>query len=144
MKREPGRSKEAIEFAKSQRATANEFAATVWQWIRNRQCCGQKFRREFPIPPYTVDFCCVESRLVIEIDGAPHFMENGIVHDRARDRFLRDKGYEILRIPGYDVIRDGRSVIERIERFVREHIESDPSPPTPLPETGRGEQQKLS
>lgn len=52
-------SKEAIDFARSQRQEANRFAWTVWQWLRNRKCLGQKFRREFPIPPYTADFCCL-------------------------------------------------------------------------------------
>ncbi len=39
MKRSRARSPEAIEFARSQRAVANEFADTVWQWVRNRQIC---------------------------------------------------------------------------------------------------------
>jgi very-short-patch-repair endonuclease len=41
----------AIDFARTERATANEFATTVWQWVRNCQIHGQKFRREVAIPP---------------------------------------------------------------------------------------------
>ena len=51
MKRSRARSPEAIEFARAERATANEFAITVWQWVRNRQIANQIFRREYPIPP---------------------------------------------------------------------------------------------
>ncbi len=143
MKRSQARSKPSIEFAKNQRHTSNEFATTVWQWIRNRQCCNQKFRREVPIPPYTVDFCCVELKLIIEIDGEHHISEAGIEHDRIRDQYLRGLGYQILRIPGYDVIRDGGEVIERIRCFVNAAIQAvNPSPPTPLPEAGRGELEK--
>ena len=83
MKRREARSSESIEFAKNQRRTANEFASTVWQWIRNRQIEGVKFRREFPIRPYTVDFCSVEERLIIEVDGQAHFSEEGERHDHA-------------------------------------------------------------
>ena len=68
MKRSRARSPEAIEFAGSQRAGANEFTGAVWQWIRNRQICNQKFRREYPIFPYTADFCCVALKLIIEIE----------------------------------------------------------------------------
>ena len=75
MKRSRARDPEAIEFARDQRATANEFARTVWQWVRNRQVCRQKFRREYPVPPYTADFCCVELKLILEVDGADHFTE---------------------------------------------------------------------
>ena len=73
----PARDPEAIEFARDQRATANEFARTVWQWVRNRQVCRQKFRREYLLPPYTADFCCVELKLILEVDGADHFTEAG-------------------------------------------------------------------
>jgi very-short-patch-repair endonuclease len=143
MKRSHGRSEESIEFAKSQRQTSNEFASNVWQWIRNRQCYNQKFRREFPIPPYTVDFCCIELQLIIEIDGEHHLTIEGIEHDRIRDQYLRRLGYQILRIPGYDVIRDNGDVRERIREFVQAAIHAvDPSPPSPLPEAGRGEQEK--
>jgi very-short-patch-repair endonuclease len=91
----------------------------VWQWIRNRQIFGQKFRREFPIPPYAPDFCCVELRLVIEIDGECHFTEEGRAHDRVRDRFVGRCGYRILRIAGYDVVPDDGKVIQSIREFVQ-------------------------
>ncbi|QDV22342.1 hypothetical protein Q31a_06260 [Aureliella helgolandensis] len=141
MKRSKARSEPAIEFAKAQRASSNEFASTVWQWLRNRQCCGQKFRREFPIPPYTVDFCCAELKLVIEIDGESHFTKDGLEHDRQRDAYLRRIGYQVLRIPGYAVIRDGRDVIEQIQVFVEAGMVAlSPPPPNPLsPKRGEGE-----
>ena len=83
MKHSRARSPEAIQFARDQRATANEFARTVWQWVRNRQVCRQKFRREYPLPPYTADFCCVELKLILEVDGADYFTKA----DQERDRF---------------------------------------------------------
>jgi very-short-patch-repair endonuclease len=103
---------------------ANEFAATVWQWLRNRQIDRKKFRREHPIPPYTVDFCCVEERLVIEVDGEPHLTEAAHRYDRDRDRFLNQLGYKVLRIPGYEVIREDGQALQKIRDFVREAIAS--------------------
>ena len=117
---------------------ANEFVSIVWQWIRNRQCCKQKFRREYPIPPYTVDFCCVEIGLVIEIDGEHHLTPEGIEHDRIRDRFLNSQGFQVLRIQGYDIIRDGPASRARIYAFVKAAIafaleRERASPPRPHP-----------
>src|SRR5512137_1243411 len=100
MKRSRARSPDAIEFARSQRAAANEFAGTVWQWVRNRQIGNQKFRREYAIPPYTADFCCVELRLIVEIDGSDHLTEDGRQRDRVRDDFLNRRGYRVMRISG--------------------------------------------
>jgi very-short-patch-repair endonuclease len=114
MKRSRARSPEAIEFARFQRAGANEFTHTVWQWLRNRQICNQKFRREHPIPPYTADFCCVALKLIIEVDGADHFTAAGQERDRVRDEFLSRQGYRVVRISGYEVLRAGNEVLELI------------------------------
>jgi very-short-patch-repair endonuclease len=101
---------------------ANEFARTVWQWVRNRQICGQKFRREYPIPPYTADFCCVELKLILEIDGRDHFTEARQERDSERDEFLNREGYRVVRIAGFDVLRDGKEVLEMIREEVRKRM----------------------
>ena len=122
MKHSRARDPEAIEFARDQRATANEFARTVWQWVRNRQVCRQKFRREYPLPPYTADFCCVELKLILEVDGADHFTEAGRERDRVRDEALAREGYLVVRISGFDVLREPERVCQGIEERVRERM----------------------
>ena len=54
MNRRPQRDDDALQFARDQRATANEFAQDVWQMVRNRRCRNQKFRREYAVPTYTI------------------------------------------------------------------------------------------
>ena len=135
MKKSKARLKQNIDFAKSQRRMASDYVLIVWQWLRNRQVLGQKFRREHPVPPYTVDFFCVELGLVIEIDGQPHLSPEGIAHDRVRDRFMKSLGYEVLRIPGYEILRDSQTARNRIAGFVkialdgREKVDSDSAGP---------------
>ncbi|NNE00798.1 MAG: DUF559 domain-containing protein [Pirellulaceae bacterium] len=120
-KRQPRqRNSETTQFARDQRATANEFAGDVWQMVRNRGCCGEKFRREYVIEPYTVDFCCIALKLVIEVDGEHHFREVGKSHDQKRDAFLRKLGYEVLRIPGYEVLSEPGFVRARIKNAINE------------------------
>jgi very-short-patch-repair endonuclease len=122
MKRSPARAPEAIEFARDQRAAANEFSQVVWQCVRNRKVCGQKFGREYPLPSYTADFCCVEWKLVLEIDGADHATEAGRERDRVRDEALGSQGYQVVRIPGFDVVREPERVRQWIEERVRERM----------------------
>ena len=122
MKRSQARSPDAIEFARAERAMANEFANTVWQWIRNRQIHNQKFRREYAIPPYTADFCCIELKLILEIDGAKHFTAEGKQRDLVRDEFLEGQGYRVMRISGYDVLREPGESLEIIRQHVRERM----------------------
>src|SRR5439155_14497954 len=57
---------------------------TLWYALRYGQL-GCRFRRQFPIPPYIVDFACLEAQLVVECDGGQH-AEPG-EHDR-RDAVL--------------------------------------------------------
>ena len=116
--RRSARSEDAISFAREQRRMSNEFARTLWEWLRSRRCSGQKFRREYPIPPYTADFCCVGLKLIIEVDGQHHMDDSG--RDEQRDQFLRNQGYQILRIPGYDILNAPGKVIEKIEAMIDE------------------------
>jgi len=45
---------------------------TLWQALRNRQLAGLKFRRQHPLGPFILDFCCPARMLVVEVDGAAH------------------------------------------------------------------------
>ena len=112
------RNDDAIQFARDQRARANEFAQDSWQMVRNRRCGNQKFRHEYPIPPYTVEFCCVALKLIIEVDGEHHQTEEGRRHDQRRDRYLAERGYKVLRIPGYEVLHDPAGVRRQIETAI--------------------------
>ena len=101
--RRSNRHPDRIEFARNQRARANEFAHDVWQLLRASRIRGQKFRREHSIAPYTVDFVCLALKLVVEVDGKNHQTEQGQRHDQIRDRFLQSQGFEVLRFDGYQV-----------------------------------------
>ena len=94
--------------------------------VRSRRCRDQKFRREYPIPPYTVDFCCVAVKLIVEVDGEHHQTDEGRLHDQRRDRYLAEQGYEVLRIPGYEVLRDATAVRRQIEHAIDERINQRP------------------
>jgi very-short-patch-repair endonuclease len=138
-KRSHERQTERIDFARDQRQQANEFAQDVWQMVRAGRMLGEKFRREHPFGSYTLDFVCLDLRLVIEIDGKHHLTEEGLRRDARRDAFLRAQAFTVLRFRGYEVTQDIAAVRRRIEQAVRELRSANPSPPTPLPETGRGE-----
>ncbi len=119
------RDTEAIDFAKFQRSTSNSFARTLWQLLRGRRCAGMKFWREYPIPPYTADFCCVQLKLVVEVDGEHHHTDAGRLYDKRRDRFLTKQGYTVLRFPGYEVERELSSILHVIEETIYRLLAED-------------------
>ncbi|HEX9096919.1 MAG TPA: DUF559 domain-containing protein [Candidatus Dormibacteraeota bacterium] len=97
--------------ARRLRNNMTETERRVWSRLRSRQVGGFKFRRQVPVGPYVVDFMCVSDRLAIEVDGAGHEDED---RDEHRSRFLRDRGYRVLRIPANDVDESMDDVIRGI------------------------------
>src|SRR4029453_15244765 len=57
--------------ARKLRKTMSLPEAMIWKRIRGAQL-GVKFRRQHPIGPCVADFCCLEARLMVEIDGDIH------------------------------------------------------------------------
>ena len=56
------------------RNSQTEAEKHLWFFLRKSNL-GIKFRRQYPIGPYIVDFCSLEKRLVIELDGGQHQQE---------------------------------------------------------------------
>ena len=76
----------------------------------------------YPIPPYTADFCCTALKLIIEVDGESHQSAVGQCRDEARDRFLAEQGYLVLRLRGYEVLRDPASARCQIEQAIEQRL----------------------
>jgi very-short-patch-repair endonuclease len=90
---------------------------------------GVKFRRQHPIGPFFVDFCCVERRLVIELDGGQHATQRDA--DARRTTFLADEGYHVIRFWDNEALTNLNGVLESILL----HLQS----PSPQPSPRRGE-----
>jgi adenine-specific DNA-methyltransferase len=100
----------------------------LWRQLRDRQFAGIKFRRQEPIGPYFADFCCVERKLIIEVDGGQHDDAAQIEYDRRRTAELKRRGYRVLRFWNNEVLGELTGVLEVIEEIIA-------SPhPVPLPE----------
>lgn len=81
----------------------------LWRALRNRQLGGHKFRRQHPVPPYVVDFACVERRLIVEVDGGQHSGQEDA--DAARTRALQAQGFRVLRIWNNEVMENLEGVL---------------------------------
>jgi very-short-patch-repair endonuclease len=77
----------------------------LWKRLRGKQA-GVKFRNQHPIGSYVVDFYCSSARLVVEVDGMAHDNAERVDRDQARDLFLTEQGYDVLRLAAADVLRD--------------------------------------
>jgi very-short-patch-repair endonuclease len=81
----------------------------LWSMLRDRRMPSFKFKRQFVIAPYIVDFICFERRLIVETDGSQHAESE---YDRRRDAFLRSEDFSVLRFWNNDVLENASGVFE--------------------------------
>jgi len=97
--------------ARALRQADNDAEAVIWSALKAKRLGGHKFVRQFPIGPYFADFLCRKHRLVVEIDGSQH-VDNA--YDRARDEYMRDAGFSVIRFWSADALRQQNVVCETI------------------------------
>ncbi len=111
--------------------------------LRNRQLIGLKFRRQFPLGPYVLDFYCHEIKLCLEIDGGQHFEEDAMRHDKERTGFLVSQGIKILRFGNVEILNNIEGALVVIEQIVphlnplpkgEETVNLKPDDNSPLPQ----------
>jgi very-short-patch-repair endonuclease len=82
----------------------------LWGLHRDRRLSGVKFRRQYPVGPYVVDFYCSSHRLVVELDGRSH--DDRGLRDRHRQDYLESvAGLKVFRVSNDDVLRERESVV---------------------------------
>ncbi|MBJ7437690.1 MAG: endonuclease domain-containing protein [Sphingopyxis sp.] len=116
-----GYSQQTLQRAKALRRTLTDQEKKLWGALRDRRLGGFKFRKQQPIGPFIADFVCQERRLVVEVDGSQHADS---ARDAARDAFLNDKSYRVLRFWNNDVTGNLSGVLTAILAAL-----SDPHPP---------------
>lgn len=118
-----------IQRSRELRQNSTDVERIVWRELRSRRFEGYKFRRQFPIDPCIVDFCCLRRRLIIELDGGQHAEHEK--QDRARTEFLEKQGYRVLRFWNTDVLTKKEAIMDIILNALV------PSP-QPSPKKGEG------
>ncbi len=88
----------------------------MWELLRGRRFLGLKFRRQYRIERFYVDFGCPEQRLVIELDGEVHETPEQAASDENRDDYLRQTRHTVLRFTNQQVFDETEWVLEEIAR----------------------------
>ena len=71
-------------------------------------------KRQHRIESYIVDFYIAEKKLVIEIDGRQHLMEENKKADQERDAKLKEWGIEVLRYSNHSINEDFGRITEHL------------------------------
>jgi very-short-patch-repair endonuclease len=115
--------------AREMRHIPTDSEKKFWWLVRDRRFSGYKFKRQFLVGKFIVDFVCLEHNLIIELDGGQH--ADQAARDKGRDHFLKARGFRVQRFWNNDFFMNQDGVAEAILRALA-------SPPHlgPLPQLG--------
>ena len=118
--------------AKALRAGQTDAELKLWYHLRAGRLGGYKFKRQVRLGPYIVDFACLETKLIVELDGSQHLES---VHDLKRDAAFHEQGFQVLRFWNDAALRETAAVLE----VILSTLKASPLP-SPLPQAGEGVQ----
>jgi very-short-patch-repair endonuclease len=90
----------------------------LWKNLKKRQIRNVKFRRQYIIGFYIVDFVSLSHKLIIELDGCQHQLQQE--YDRIRTGFLIACGYKVIRFWNNQILLELDSVLNTILKEVSE------------------------
>jgi len=102
------------------RTNMTKAEAIVWQKLRCKQIENCKFRNQYSVDRFVLDFYSPEIKLAIEIDGESHFQEGVAQYDEERQVFIESAGIQFLRFTNQDVYENLNGVLETIAYKIQE------------------------
>ncbi len=81
-----------LKFARDLRRKSTPAELKLWHHLRNRNFFNLKFKRQYTIGKYIVDFICLEENLIIELDGSQHMEQ--ITYNEKCTAFLNSYGFQ--------------------------------------------------
>ncbi|MCF6349169.1 MAG: dihydropteroate synthase [Flavobacteriaceae bacterium] len=111
------------EYAKKMRNEPTEAESLLWNVLSGKKLDNFKFRRQHIIGSYIVDFICLKSNLIVEVDGLIHQLPENKTSDKERTKWLEEEGYRVVRFTNDEVLSNLDKVLEKI----REQLAVPPS-----------------
>jgi len=110
------------------RRSFSKAEAVLWLHLSRKQMNGFKFRRQYGVNQYVIDFYCPELKLAIEIDGNSHHFDTSKEYNIKRQKYIASFGIHFLRFSNTDVYEDLNGVL-RIIYVWTERYKNQGTPP---------------
>jgi very-short-patch-repair endonuclease len=120
-------------FAHENRYEMTKAEACLWKFVLSGKKLGYTFNRQRPVLNFIVDFMCKKLKLIIEVDGYSHFIDDVIIKDEKKQNKLENLGYTVIRFQDSEILNQ----IDRVRIAILnciEQIESKKILPLPPPE----------
>ncbi len=86
----------------------------LWSKLKGRGLKKLKFRRQYGVGRYVIDFYCPELKLAIEVDGDSHFSDKAKEYDLKRQKYIENFGIKFIRFTNEDIYQNLEGVLEEV------------------------------
>jgi very-short-patch-repair endonuclease len=120
------------------RNNMTEEEVILWSFIKEKKLSDIRFRRQYSVGPYIVDFYSIEYKLAIELDGGQHFEDDNVEYDKQRTKYLESLHIKVIRFTNFEIRKNLNGVLELISHTVQEMKNTTPSLRDTPPKFRRG------
>jgi len=106
-------------FANENRNAMTKAEACLWKFVLRGKKLGFTFNRQRPVLNYIADFMCKELKLIIEVDGYTHLLEDVIKNDLVRQTNLEEVVFKVIRFKDEELLKE----IDRVRMVILETLE---------------------
>ena len=99
----------------SQQLRKNQTKEENLLWHNFLKKYPMRFRRQYVIGNYIVDFYCHQAKLVVELDGSQHYDPVQQEKDRQRTAYLASQGLAVLRFTNREVTGQFWAVCQAVD-----------------------------
>ncbi len=90
----------------------------MWQYLRDRRLLGVKFRRQYSVDKFVIDYYCPELKLAVELDGSIHDNPEQKEYDKQRQLYLEKFGIRFVRVTNDELMSNANMAFKKIEEVI--------------------------
>jgi len=117
-----------LNFQRDLRKNSTKTENLLWKKIRH-DSLGVRFRRQYGIGNYIVDFYCPQFKIAIEVDGLTHADSEVLKKDVERQNYLESLGIKVLRFNSLDIVENLEGIYFDLLNYFEGVLRLHPNPP---------------
>mgnify|MGYP000875158092 CR=1 FL=1 len=91
----------------------------LWNAIKRDQILGYRFRRQYIVAGFIIDFYCPKLRLGIEVDGEIHNLDDNRIRDLERENIISQYNINIIRFTNKEIKDNILTVLNNLKAKIK-------------------------
>ncbi len=91
----------------------------LWNAIKRNQILGYRFRRQYVVTGFILDFYCPKLRLAIEVDGEIHSLNSNQIKDLERENIIKQYNIYIIRFTNKEIEENIITALTNLKKYIK-------------------------